>query len=63
MESPGYDVVNRNLSYFDGLIYFTAHSAARKELVPKDPDYYGETFSTSYCIIKRQTGEVRRVRD
>ena len=24
-------------------------------------DYYGEDFSTSYCIIDRQTGETERV--
>jgi outer membrane protein assembly factor BamB len=50
-ESRGYDVVNSNLSYYDGLIYFTALSAAREELVPEDPDYYANMTTTSTYLF------------
>lgn len=50
-ESRGYDIVDSNLSYYDGLIYFTASSAAREELVPEDPDYYANMTTTSSYLF------------
>lgn len=50
-KSLGYDIVDSNLSYYDGLIYFTASSAAREELVPEDPDYYANMTTTSSYLF------------
>ncbi len=50
--SEGYDIVNTNIAYYNGLIYFTASAQAREELVPEDPEFFSESTSTvsSYLI-------------
>lgn len=49
--SEGYDIVNTNVTYYNGLIYFTASAEAREELVPEDPDYYANMTTTSSYLL------------
>ncbi len=54
----GYEAIDEALTYYDGIIYFTASSMPREELVPEDEEFYklfGDIYSMYLLSLDTKT--------